>query len=220
MSIVLITVSGEDKPGLTSSLTDLMAQHDVGILDIGQAVIHDALSLGMLLEVPEQRRADLMPALLAKAEELKVTIRSSEVTDEHYERWVREQEKQRHVVTLLGPAISAEHLSRVSATIAAHGFNIDRIDRLSERRSLSSPILDQPTTARACMEFIISGHPADLSGFHAGLLKITQSFDVDIAFQPDNAFRRNRRLVAFDMDSTLIQVEVIDELARLAGVGE
>lgn len=216
-SALLIHITGHDKPGLTHALTEILAWYGVRILDIGQAVIHDGLALGILVELThEMRSSSLLTELLLTAHELGVHIKFSASSATEYEAWVAAQSKQRFIVTMLGPTIEAAHISKVSGILADAGLNIDRIDRLSSRAPLSAP----GDPARFCVEFSTSGgagiHENEVRGQLAAL---TADGDIDIAFQHDSVFRRNRRLVAFDMDSTLIQGEVIDELAREAGVG-
>ena len=213
--IILINISGEDKPGLTSSLTSILSSYGVNILDIGQAVIHETLSLGMVVEVPTNS-GGVFRDLLFKAHQLGVNVRFTPISEQRYEKWVSGQGKQRYIVTLLGRRITAEQIARLTTSIAAHGLNIDKIARLSGRVSLVSPSLN----TRACVEFSVRGAPEGIDAMRAEFMRITSDLDVDIGFQLDNVYRRNRRLVAFDMDSTLIQAEVIDELARALGVGE
>lgn len=213
----MINVTGRDKPGLTSGLTEILANYDVQILDIGQAVIHDHLSLGFLVQIPEKSEsAPVFKDLLFRAYELGVNLRFRPVADHDYEEWVASQGKDRHIVTVLGRRITAEQIARISHTIARQNLNIDKISRLSGRISL----VEQNPLSRACVEFSARGLLADGDALRAELMNVTDELGVDIAFQADNLFRRNRRLVAFDMDSTLIQMEVIDELARRAGVGD
>jgi phosphoserine phosphatase len=212
--VLLIDITGHDKTGVTHSLTRIMAEHGVRILDVGQALIHDALALGILVELTEEMKSSaLLTELLLRAHELGINIRFTAVSDEEYRKWVDAQGKSRFLITLLGRTLTAAHLAEVSGIAARHGLNIDRIDRLSGRSEL-----DHPT--RVCVELAISGVNVDENAVRGELLPLTNAYDVDIAFQHDNIYRRNRRLVAFDMDSTLIQAEVIDELAKLAGVGE
>jgi phosphoserine phosphatase len=213
--VLRIDITGPDHPGVTHALTAILAPRDVRILDLGQAVIHDALALGMLVEITEEiRSSTLLTDLLMEAHRLGVQIRFTAVTEEEYDSWVIEQSKARYVISILGRSLSAVHLEAVSGVIASAGLNIDRIDRLSSRTSLDE------RAQRVCIELAASGPAQSEDDMRASLLALTQTLDVDIAFQHDNVYRRNRRLVAFDMDSTLIQTEVIDELARLAGVGD
>ena len=217
MQVILITVSGTDKPGLTAHLTGILADHGVNILDIGQAVIHDTLSLGLMIEIPaEAESAPVLKELLYKAHELDVQIKFSPIELDDYEHWVGEQGKPRYILTVFGRKLSAKQLSSIAAEIADQSLNIEAIHRLSGRPSLQS---DQ-RIPRACVEFSLRGAPKDITGMRAKLLELSHTLGVDIGFQPDSMFRRNRRLVAFDMDSTLIQTEVINQLASAAGVGE
>ncbi|MEH6557474.1 MAG: phosphoserine phosphatase SerB [Oceanicoccus sp.] len=215
--IILINIAGDDKPGLTTSVTEILAGYEVNILDIGQAVIHDTLSLGILVEVPASAESSpLLKDILFRTHELGLTVRFSPINEQSYGQWVMGQGKPRHIVTLLARMITAEHLSAVTAVVAHNDLNIDRIDRLSGRVPLDG-VHDQ---TKACVEFSVRGSVANSEVFRSELMELSSRFDIDIAFQEDNMFRRNRRLVVFDMDSTLIEAEVIDELAVAAGVGD
>lgn len=216
--IILLNLSGRDKPGVSSSITAILAQYNIDILDIGQAVIHNTLSLGILIGVPtESESSPVLRDVLFKAHELDMNIRFEPVEQEAYEEWVSEQGKSRHIITLLARNITAEHIGSVAQTAANHGLNIDNISRLSGRISLKEAPKEK---TRACVEFSVRGAPADTAQLRAEFLHIASELDVDIAFQKDDIYRRNRRLVVFDMDSTLIEAEVIDELAKEAGVGD
>ena len=215
--IVLINVTGEDRPGITAALTQILARLQVPILDIGQSTIHNALTLGLLVDLP--RDGSGCPAfreLLLCAHSMGLDIRFTHIDTDDYERWVQEQGQPRHILTLLGREIAAEHLAQVSAVVAERGLNVDRITRLSGRVSRR----DQRAHPLASVEFSVRGAVADLAELHGALLALGQGMDVDVSIQEDDIFRRNRRLVCFDMDSTLIQTEVIDELAAMAGVGD
>jgi phosphoserine phosphatase len=216
-NVLLIHITGQDKPGLTCSLMRILADYGVRILDIGQAVIHDALALGILIELTESvRSSHLLATFLMAAHELNMQVRFTAVSDTEYASWVGAQKKRRFIATILGRTISAVQLADVTGVIAGAGINIDRIDRLSGRTPLT-PL----ENSRACVEFLLSsGQDADENRIREQFMALTQVHDVDIAFQHDNVYRRTRRVVAFDMDSTLIQIEVIDELAKVAGVGE
>lgn len=219
-SALLIRVTGHDRPGVTHALTSILARYDVRVLDIGQAVIHDGLAFGILIELPEALRSSaLLTDLLLESHRLGVEVQFSASSSEEYEAWVAAQSRQRFIITLLGPAITAAHIARVSGILSGAGLNIDRIDRLSSR----VPIAADQSRQRFCVELTAtSSTPAlvDEDRVRTELARLTDGGDVDVAFQHDSIFRRNRRLVAFDMDSTLIQGEVIDELARHAGTGD
>src|SRR5579862_8249323 len=214
---ILIHFSGPDQPGQSMLLTGILAEYKACILDIGQAVVHETLALGLLIEVPEgQDFAPLKAALIEKSQEIGLHVRFTPISAEALDHWLRTQGKDRFIITVLGRAISARQLSRVSAIIAEHRLNIDRIERLSGRLSLAV----HTGNANACVELEISGQVASEDGMRADFLIAAQELGIDIAFQRESIFRRNRRLFAFDMDSTLIQGEVIDELAKMAGAGE
>lgn len=220
-SALLIRVTGHDRPGLTHALTSILARYDVRVLDIGQAVIHDGLAFGILIELRQELRSSaLLTDLLLESHRLGVEVKFSASTSEEYALWVNAQARRRFIITLLGPAIGAAHIAQVSGVLAAAGLNIDRIDRLSSR----VPLQLDDTQPRFCVEFTATSPDAathvDEDAVRTGLATMTAAGDVDVAFQHDSIFRRNRRLVAFDMDSTLILGEVIDELAAIAGVGD
>lgn len=213
---ILIHFSGKDKPGLMTSLTAILAEFQACVLDIGQAVVHETLALGLLVETSGEDLISLKDALVAKSAELELQLRFTPIPRESLETWIASQGKNRYIITMLGRAISAQNLSRVSAIIAGSNLNIDRIERLSGRLSLA---LHMPS-AKACVELRISGKASSETEMRAEFLALAQQCNIDIAFQRESIYRRNRRLFAFDMDSTLIQGEVIDELAVIAGVAD
>ena len=215
--ILLITISGEDQPGFTAGLTAILADHSVSILDIGQSVIHATLSLGLLVELSENYAGEqVVEAVRHFALERDLRAVTSVVSPESYSYWVEAQGLARYIITLLARKITSDQIARVTAVISKHGLNIDSINRLSGRIPLGEP----PALSKACVEFSARGSIRDSAVFRRELLEVAGVLEVDLAFQQDNMYRRTRRLVAFDMDSTLIEAEVIDELAKLAGVGE
>ena len=215
--IILLNISGPDKPGLTSSLTNVLSKYDAKILDIGQANIHDTLSLGMMFEIQSgEKSAAVLKDLLFKAYELGITAKFTPISLDDYENWVSLQGKDRYIITILGEKLAAEQISEVTKVLSDRNLNIDAIIRLTGRLSL----VKEEEYPRACIQLSIRGQILDKEEITEAFMKISHDLDVDIAFQEDNIFRRNRRLVCFDMDSTLIQTEVIDELAERAGVGD
>ncbi|MCB1774774.1 MAG: phosphoserine phosphatase SerB [Gammaproteobacteria bacterium] len=215
--ILLVTLNGRDAPGLTAAFTQTLAEHAVNVLDIGQAVIHDWLNLGMLIEIPDAAESGaVMKELLFLAHQRGLEVNFSPIAEADYQEWVAGYGRPRFIVTLLGRKLSAANISHVAAVVSRYGLNIDAITRLSGRFSLR----DDDEHKRACVEFSIRGNSDDIEGLRHDLLAITRDDEVDVAFQADDLYRRNRRLIVFDMDSTLIQCEVIDELAHAAGVGE
>tara|TARA_B110000908_G_scaffold26567_1_gene30858 strand:- start:1162 stop:2358 length:1197 start_codon:yes stop_codon:yes gene_type:complete len=210
-------VWGQDKPGVTRVVTEVLSNFEVTVLDIGQAVIHDQLNLGILAAVPRSEDPEALikvvqDSLLA----LEMQVMFSPITEQRYKQWVAQQGKARYIVTLLARKIEPEHLAAVATVTSEYGLNIDKILRLSGRMELD----ESEQLGRACVEFSVRGEPKDAMQFKSALLELASTYDIDIAYQEDNIFRRNRRLVVFDMDSTLIDAEVIDELAHEAGVGD
>ncbi len=215
--ILLINVSGHDKPGVTSAVTAVLSRFAVTVLDIGQAVIHDQLNLGILAAVPQSSEtAEMTSQVQSELLALGMHTRFQPISEADYQHWVEQQGKSRYIVTLLARKIDADHLAAVTKVISDHGLNIDKIVRLSGRVRLD----ETHQLGRACVEFSVRGEPTDAVQFKSELLELSSRYEIDIAYQEDTIFRRNRRLVVFDMDSTLIDAEVIDELAYEAGVGE
>lgn len=212
----MLKVSGQDQVGLTASLSKILADADVTILDIGQSVIHDQVSLGMLVQLPETSdHASMLKELLYQAHERDIQVKFSPVTDDAYDGWVNQQGKDRFVLTVLARRVTAQHLAHISRAVSAQGLNIQNISRLTGRVSNGAA----SNSDKACIELTLQGRPASLEQLRQDFLQISAELNVDVAFQVDSVYRRNRRLVCFDMDSTLIEAEVIDELAKAAGVG-
>ena len=216
-NVLLISVSGEDQPGVTNAVTEALAEFGVTLLDIGQAVIHDQLNMGILVSVPENTNVDdVTSEVLQTLDRLNMQGLFLPISNERYENWVGLQGKPRHIVTLLARNLEASHLAAVTEVTAQQGLNIDKIVRLSGRIILGNADID----GQACIEFSARGEPNSADELRQSLLKLAGEQNIDIAYQEDNIFRRSRQLVVFDMDSTLIDAEVIDELAVEAGVGE
>ncbi|WP_278996910.1 phosphoserine phosphatase SerB [Prevotella disiens] len=213
---ILVRVTGQDRPGLTASIMSILAKYDARVLDIGQADIHATLSLGILIRTNEDNSGKVMKDLLFKATELGVNIGFSPISDEEYEEWVDQQGKNRYILTIIGRSLSAENIEAATKAIANQDMNIDSIVRLTGRQS----IVRKDTNVRACIELSLRGTPNDYVQMQADLMKMSQEQEIDFSLQKDNMYRRMRRLICFDMDSTLIQTECIDELAKKAGVGE
>ncbi len=215
--IILINIFGADKPGVTNAVTRVLATHDANILDIGQAVIHETLSLGLLVEFAGNQTSDALKEVLFALDKKGLEVKFTPIKQNEYEHWVTGKGKHRHIITLLARRISAEHIAGVTGIVRAQGLNIDKIERLSGRVPLEGHTTE---SSKACVEFFVSGEISNKSAVRQEFLNLASTVGADIAFQEDNLFRRTRRLVCFDMDSTLIEAEVIDELAKAAGVGE
>ncbi len=214
--LILIRITGDDRPGLTASITEILAKYDATILDIGQADIHNTLSLGILCKTEEQFSGFIMKELLFKASSLGVTIRFYPISAKEYDNWVGLQGKNRYILTLLGRKLSAKQISAATRILAEQGMNIDGIKRLTGR----IPLNECNARTRACIEFSVRGTPNDRIAMQERLMELAIELEMDFSFQLDNMYRRMRRLICFDMDSTLIETEVIDELAIRAGVGD
>lgn len=215
--IFLINISGDDKPGEFSSLMSVLADYEAAVLDVNQVIIHRNLALGFLVEIPGDNDAQaLIKDLLFKAHEINLSLKYQLVTVDEYRQWVSRQGKERYIITVLGRRLLAEQLQKISRVIVDQGLNIDVINRLTGRPSLEKDTLSD----RACIEISVRGTPKDAALLKTQFMEIAHELATDVAFQKDDIFRRHRRLVAFDMDSTLIQAEVIDELAKVAGKGE
>lgn len=214
--LILIRITGIDRPGLTASITEILSRYDVTILDIGQADIHQTLSLGILFRSKENESGDIIKELLFKSTELGITLRFYPVAMEEYENWVSMQGKNRYILTLLGRKLTAKQISAATSIIAEQEMNIDSIKRLTGR----VPLDEKKANVRSCIEFSVRGNPKDRENMQRSLMKLSSELEMDFSFQLDNMYRRMRRLICFDMDSTLIQTECIDELAERAGVGD
>ncbi len=214
--IILININGADRPGVTAALTEILAKNNAVILDIGQADIHNHLSLGILFQSTEGNSGDILKELLFKSYELDVNIRFNPITEQEYSKWVGMQGKNRYIITILSRKLTAKQIAGVSRIVAEQDMNIDDIKRLTGR----IPLDENARTPKASVEFSVRGNPRNKECMKAAFMKLSTELEMDISFQEDSMYRRMRRLICFDMDSTLIETEVIDELAMRAGVGD
>ncbi len=217
--LILINISGNDHPGVTAALTAILAEHKAEILDIGQSNIHHILSLGFLIKTDSEKSGDIMKDILFKSYDLNVRVRFTPVSEADYTEWVGRQGRTRWIITILGRRLDASHIAEVSRVVAEQELNIDAIRRLTGRVPLEENEEDQ-NHSKQCVEFSVRGNPKDRSAMQDAFMKLAAKGEVDISLQEDNMYRRCRRLICFDMDSTLIGTEVIDELAERAGVGD
>jgi phosphoserine phosphatase len=194
--VVLINLTGVDQPGITRELSAILAAHDVRILDIGQAVIHDTLTLGMLIEMPPASESHpVLKDVLFRAHEWNLQVRFTPVGLDEYQKWVEAQGQPRYIMTLIGSLLTARHLEALGRVATEHGLNIDHITRLSGRVSL----IGSGGDARSCIELSLRGTLEDASALRGQLLELAQDLDVDIAFQygfdahSDRSNRRTRR---------------------------
>ncbi len=214
---ILIRISGEDRIGLTASIMAILAKYDAQILDFGQAVIHNTLSMGILIRIDEAHSGQVMKELLFKITELgSISIGFAPISDDDYEAWAGRQGRNRYILTIIGRSLSAAQIQAAADVISRYGLNIDAIKRLTGRMSIKHP----EKNVRACVEFSLRGFLSadDKKALQHDLMNMGTEAGMDFSFQKDDMYRRMRRLICFDMDSTLIQAECIDELARRHGV--
>ncbi len=214
IEVIQINIMGEDRPGVTVALTEILSRYDAFILDIGQATIHHSLAMGILFQTTTEHSGNIMKEIFFKASELGVTIRFEPVAEDDYGNWVSAQGKNRYIVTILGRKITAANISKVAGAITEQGLNIDDIIRLTGR----VPLDEDARRPKSCIEFSLRGNIPNRKLLQERFLELSEE-GIDVSFQEDNLYRRCRRLICFDMDSTLIETEVIDELADRAGVG-
>lgn len=204
---IVITVNGPDAPGIVSSITSILSENAVKIIDIEQIVIRKLILLSMMLDLRESKggQISLLKDLLLEAKRLNVELDFKIASyDEHLEH----DNNFMYAVTCLGEEITAQVVAQISNAIYSENVNIERITQLSQGEL-------------SCIEMIVeTDKTINVQDMTRKLLSISSDFGVDIAVQKENIFRRSKRLVVMDMDSTLIQVEVIDELAKSAGHGE
>ena len=212
--IFLISISGDDRPGLMADLCEVLVSLEAKILDIGQAIIHSELALGLLVRTHEALNEDDLVSIISENSELgSIRLTISLVEDDKYKEWVKESGKKRFILTLLSKESDSQMLRATSSLTRSHDLNIDTIRRLTDRNSVNL------AESKVCIEMRLRGRLESSSDFQSELLDKSEKYDFDFSFQQDTVFRRNRRLVVFDMDSTLINVEVMDELAMAFGVG-
>lgn len=215
--LILINIIGIDKPGVTSAVTSVLGEYGAVVQDIGQSNLHHQLNLSILIRIDDPAKSgDMIKQVLFCCSRLDMMVRFTPLSEDVYTAWVGRQEQDRYVVTLLAREINARHLARVTALLAERKLNIDNILRLSKRPGLDLPIEQQ----HSCIEFSLRGNLPDREALQRELIEVSSEEGIDISFQKDDMFRRNRRLICVDMDSTFIQTEVIDELAIRAGVGD
>lgn len=215
--VVLINITGRDRKGLDAKFTGILAEYNVNILDIGQAVIHEQISLAILAEIPKSDDfSSIFKDMLYEGHNMDLKVDIKTVDHDNYEKWVHAQGKERRIITLLGRTLTAQQISAVASIIAENHLNIDSIARLTGRISIKEPQNDP----RASVQLSVSGTPLNILDMRRKFMEISQKAGIDISFHVDNIYRKNRKLVVFDMDSTLIQAEVIVELAKLVGAGE
>ena len=207
--IILVTVSGPDCPGITARLMRIISEYNVDVLDMGQAVTHGLLSLSFVLGLNSDEKnanGNVLKDLLFEANLMGLTL-GYKVVEKNIN--TPEMDGEKFIVTCVSPTkVTACFVADLAQTLATHKINIERIDKVSPREFSSMEIA---TTIPKNLE---------TKKLKEHLMQVSTKHKIDVAFLKDNVFRRNKRLIVFDMDSTLIQTEVIDELADLCGAGE
>ena len=198
MGELILTFTGRDAPGITARISRALAQANVRLSDVEQVVVQGLLTLGFAVETEDEPA--LLKELLFIARELGLSLeyRKPEASPA--------EAPQRYALTLIARTLGPSQLQAVSEVLAAHGANIERIYRLSEG-------------GLASVEFAISLQ-GDVLPLKRALLAAAGKGAFDCALQRETLLRRSKRLIVMDMDSTLIRIEVIDELARAHGVGD
>lgn len=214
--IILAIFNGKDRPGVTASMTGILAKHKATILDIGQADIHSHLSLGIMFSTEASTSGDIMKDLLFKSNEMDISVRFTPIKHEDYSNWVNMQGKNKYIITLVAKRITADMVASITEVVSEQGMNIDDLKRLTGR----IPIDVCERVPKASIEISVRGTPKDIDEMQTRFVEISSDLSMDISFQQESMYRRMRRLICFDMDSTLIRTEVIDELADRAGVGD
>lgn len=215
--IVLIHINGAECGQPDAALLGVLSHHAAQLLDIRQTATHGQLSCSVLVELPAAE--DLTPlreALRARAAALGVDLQLRAVSAAEHQRWVTAQAEPCHLLTLLARQSNAAQLAALRSVVSSHGLRLLNVERLSAPVDLALA----PGARRSAFELRVQGGSVDLVALRAELLEVASRLEMDVSIQADDAYRGCRRLVCFDMDSTLIPVEVIDELARVAGVGE
>ena len=205
--LVLVTVTGMDKPGITHNLMSIISESQAKILDMGQSVTHGLLSLSILLDVDHDEDSPLLKDLLFSAKKMELTLDFKVLNDDVSDS--RSFDKERFVLSCVGQShITPAFMRDITAILSKNKMNIMRIDNMNSREFSAVDIL------------IRAEEPVIYQDIKTNLLAVSNTHQIDVAFMRDNVFRYNKRLIVFDMDSTLIQAEVIDEMAKVHGVGE
>ncbi|MBU2710879.1 phosphoserine phosphatase SerB [Zooshikella harenae] len=213
--IVVLNLQGKYQPTIADHFFQVLAGHQAQILDIEQSASHEHFSCAALLSLADNTDAALLfKDVVYFGHRFGINVHIEPVSEDDYQRWLIDKQHPRYIVTLLAKQVTAHYLMSISRLALEHGLTIERMERLSAPVDVNTP------PAVSCIELMLRGLPESLPQLRNHCLQVAQELDVDLAIQKDSVYRRSRRLVAFDMDSTLIQAEVIDELAKEAGVGD
>jgi len=206
--LVLVSIYGKDKKGVTATLTRILADHSVDLINIDQAAAHGRLTIYLLIGF-EKGNSDsdpVMKELLFESKKMGLNLDFQVYKDEV------EPVTKKHktfAITCLGQNVSSSAIAAIAEILASKNLNIDAIEKLAHKNL-------------SCFEILARTEDSSIKSkeITRALLHLNSEFNIDIAVQKESIYRRAKRLVVMDMDSTLVQVEVIDELAKLQNVGE
>ncbi len=199
---VMVTVSGPDRPGITAAFTRILAENQVEIVDIEQASLQDFLGLSFLLDMSgaKQSKDSVLKDLLFEASQLSLALNFSLFSEKEVKA---RNSKNLFVLTYFG---DTRALAEISNILGEESANIEMISNLTQH-------------CATCVELTIDVNSVpSLNRLKERLIAKSDELNIDLALQKMEAYRKNKRLVFFDMDSTLIDMEIIDEMARRAGV--
>jgi len=199
---VMVTVSGPDQPGITAAFSKILVDNHVEIVDIEQASLQDFLGLSFLLDMTgaKQSKDGVLKDLLFEASRLHLTLNFRLFSETEMKA---RNNKNLFILTYFG---DTRALAEISNVLAEENANIEMISNLTRH-------------CASCVELTINVNQVkNLSQLKAKVLAQSHELNIDLALQKMEAYRKNKRLVFFDMDSTLVDMEIIDEMAQKAGV--
>jgi len=211
----LLNINGKDTPNKLKHITNALSLFKGEVLDINQAVIYKTLSLEVLIKLPSDISTDdFLKEILYTCHKLNLHVTFEKIElDKNYP--LNEPQKKRYIITALAKNLTINHLHSLMNLVFKHDVNVISIERLSKPK-----LNTVENKGVICIEMTLEGETLDLKKIRREFLILSQKGDIDLGIQEDTPYRRHRRLIAFDMDSTLIQTEVIDELAKKKGVYE
>ena len=204
--LVLVTVSGPDHPGITAELMNCIMNSEAKLQDMGQSITHGLLSLSFLVSLESKENSSLIKDLLFTAKKMKMNLDFEIIQKDQ----AIHNSGDKYILSCVCLSnITADFIYDVSSILAKNNINIQRIDNVTEGDFKS---LDIATIAH--------DKNIDWEKIKSELISISTKHSTDMALLKDDVWRRHKRLIVFDMDSTLIQSEVIVEIAKALGVGD
>ncbi len=213
MEVIQINIASK-RPISSLDVISILSKFETSILDLYYIDVHGTFSLTIVIEFPHlERKKEFVKEILYLGYLKDFIVQVNSIDEKEYEDWVKKRQKKNFILTVLGWEITGVHLKEVLRLIEKNGLSISFVNRLSDLKSS-----EEKKKSISCFEFYLKGDFVDLDKIHSDILDLSQRLEIDLGFQEDNIYRRHRRLIAFDMDSTLIKIEVIDELAKRKGV--